>query len=448
MPRILIVDDEESIRLTLRDALSSRHGVDLAADAEAARLALRGAAYDLLITDWRMGVLSGMDLLREAKAMQPRLPVIMMTAHGSVDHAVEAMKAGADDYLSKPFSLAEIELRVASLLEKSRLREERDELRHERASGHELVGESPAFLVVRKLIAQAGASEASVLILGETGTGKEGVARALHAASPRAKGPFVAVNCSAFAPGIIESELFGHEKGAFTGAERARRGRLEQADGGTLFLDEVGDLTPEAQVKLLRAIEQRSFERVGGDRLIKSDFRLLAATHRDLQARVKEGVFREDLLFRLNVFPLQLPPLRDRGEDAILLARHFVKLKSPGRSLKLGEGSGRLLKRYVWPGNVRELQNIVERAIILSEGEILRLDLALGDQIDSHAAQAVNGRPNLPPGKNLAQAMDDAEKAIVAYALKQAEGNQSQAAKALGIERSTLQYKLKKYGLI
>jgi DNA-binding NtrC family response regulator len=435
MARLLIVDDEDNIRLALREALSARHQVEEAADGESALVKLSTGAYDLVLTDLRMGVVDGLQVLAEAKRRQPACAVILLTAYGSIDNAVSAMKAGADEYLTKPFRLEEVEHRVAALLEKQALREERDLLRAD-AGTAELVGDSAPFRELRRLISQAGPSEASVLVLGETGSGKEGVARALHAASPRAAGPFIAVNCAAFASGLIESELFGHEKGSFTGAAAQRKGRLEMADGGTLFLDEVGDLPADTQVKLLRAIEQRQFERVGGNATLKSDFRLVAATHRDLAALIKQGKFREDLYFRLAVFPLSLPPLRQRGDDVLLLARHFLARRG-GKALQLGKAAAVQLKGYAWPGNVRELQNVIERAALLSDG----------GELDFSMLPGAKAAPAAAAGTSLTDQMDEAEKRLVADALRQAEGNQSQAAKLLGLERTTLQYKIKKHGL-
>ena len=446
MARILIVDDEDSIRLALRTALSARHQVDEAADGEGALVALVRQDYDLVLSDLRMGKVGGLEVLASAKAQQPRCAVIILTAYGSVDGAVAAMKAGADDYLTKPFRLEEQELRVESLLARGRLRDERDYFQDQAQGTPELLGNSPAFKGVLRLLEQAGPSEAAVLVLGETGTGKEGVARRLHALSPRRARPFVAVNCAAFASGLIESELFGHEKGAFTGAVAARKGRLELADGGTLFLDEVGEIPLDTQVKLLRAIEQKAFERVGGNATLRSDFRVVAATHRDLQAMVKQGRFREDLYFRLAVFPLALPPLRERGDDVVLLARHFLAQKArPERaSLVLSLEQEARLRAYVWPGNVRELQNVVERAVLLSVDADLRLDLALpGDPAGSGDVAPVLQLQ----GRNLSQQLEAAEKAMLAQALGQASGNQSQAARLLGLERTTLQYKMKKYSL-
>ena len=436
MARILIVDDEDAIRLSLAEALKGAHTVEEAADGEAALVKLRRGAFDLVLTDLRMGTASGMEVLRAAKEGASPTAVILLTAYGSIDGAVEAMKAGADDYLTKPFRLEELERRVAKALEKGRLEVERDYYKSQSSPEPELVGQNPAWLEVLRLVGQAGPSNANVLILGETGAGKEGVARALHEASARRAKPFVAVNCSAFAPSLLESELFGHEKGSFTGAVAARKGRLELADQGTLFLDEVGDLPADAQVKLLRAIELKTFERVGGNASLKSDFRVLAATHRDLGALVKEGRFREDLYFRLAVFPLRVPPLRERGDDVLLLASHFLARKAAGRKLAFSAVQEAQLMAHAWPGNVRELQNAVERAVLLEEGGKLALDLAAAPAASAPAA-----------GAGLAGRLEEEEKRAIQEAMRLEEGNQSRAARRLGLERTTLQYKLKKYGL-
>ena len=442
MARILVVDDEDTIRLALRTVLAATHSVDEAADGESALVRLAKGAYDLVLTDLRMGAVDGLQVLAAAKAMDLAPSVILLTAYGSIDNAVAAMKAGADEYLTKPFRLEELEHRVAALLESRKLREERDLLREDAGDARGLIGESPAFQAVKRLIAQAGPSEASVLILGETGSGKEGVARALHAASPRAAKPFVAVNCASFASSLIESELFGHEKGSFTGAASQRKGRLELADGGTLFLDEVGDLPPDTQVKLLRAIEQRSFERVGGNVTLKSDFRLIAATHRDLNELIKQGKFREDLYFRLAVFPLSLPPLRQRGSDILVLARHFLEQKAGARHLSIEPAAEAQLLAYPWPGNVRELQNVIERAALLSPGPSLELGLALPQA--SKAGLAVSAASTA----SLTDQLEEAERRLLGEAMQRSAGNQSAAAKILGIERTTLQYKLKKYAIV
>jgi two-component system NtrC family response regulator len=440
---LLVVDDEDSIRLTLSEALKARYGVAQASSAEEAKLLLRDGSFDMVLTDLRLGKLGGMDVLKEAKGLNPRCSVIILTAYGSIDNAVEAMKAGADDYLTKPFRLEELEHKVALLLQRQRAAEELEYLRSELAGDGALIGSSEPFRELKREVLRAAAAASNVLILGETGSGKEMLARALHAASERAGQAFVALNCSAFDPGFIESELFGHEKGSASNAHSLRRGRLEMADGGTLFLDEVADLPAEAQLKLLRVLELKTFERVGGKVPLQSDFRLVSATHRNLEAMVAEGSFREDLYFRLNAFPLRIPPLRERGEDCLELAAYFLAKKPRGRELKLPEHAERILKSYPWPGNVRELQNVIERAVLLSDGHILRLDLALTDKKDL----GVIPRSPLQSGKNLSELLDDAEKSLVSDALRKAEGNQTQAAKLLGLERSTLQYKIKKHHL-
>jgi two-component system NtrC family response regulator len=442
--RILIVDDEDSIRLALKTALSARHQVDEAADGESALVRLAQQGYDLVLTDFKMGAVNGLEVLRQAKAGQPGCAVVLLTAYGSVDHAVEAMKAGADDYLTKPFRLQELELRVEGLLEKARLRDERDALAQALGQGQAQVGQSEPFKAALKLAEQAAKSDASVLILGETGTGKEGLARRVHELSARAKRPFVAVNCAALASGLIESELFGHEKGAFTGAVSARKGRLELADGGTLFLDEVGEIPLETQVKLLRALEQKAFERVGGSATLKSDFRVVAATHRDLQALVREGKFREDLYFRLAVLPITVAPLRERGEDIVLLAQHFLKARG-GKALSLDAPAIASLRAYRWPGNVRELMNVIERAALLSDGSRLELEKALPSVASSAAGSETLTLGGL--GK-LTERLEAAEKAHIIEALERNGQNQSAAAKVLGLERTTLQYKMKKHGLL
>ena len=438
MSRILIVDDEENIRLVLNQALSGRYEIDEAPDGETAIQMLRLAAYDLVLTDLRMLKVGGLDVLKEAKGLYPECPVMILTAYSSVDSAVEAMKLGADDYLAKPFTLDAVEEKVKRLLDNAKVKAERDSYRNHAQDENPLIGSSGVFLKLKELIQQAGPSDGAVLIEGETGSGKEGVARALHAASSRAKNAFVAVNCASFSQGLIESEIFGHEKGSFTGALGLKKGRLELADGGTFFLDEVGDLPLDTQVKLLRAIEQKTFERVGGTISLKSDFRVLGATHRNLKDRVAKGAFREDLYFRLAVLSLRVPALRDRGEDILRLAEYFIEKKSQGRGMKLPDWSRDLLISYEWPGNVRELQNVIERAMMLSQGDILRIDLALAEQPQDSAP---------PRGKTLVALLEDTEKRLLAEAMRRAEGNQSSAARDLGIERTTLQYKLKKYGL-
>jgi DNA-binding NtrC family response regulator len=439
MGRILIAEDEENIREVLLRALRAlEHRVTAVADGDQAARELAAQEFDLVITDLRMPGRDGLNLLDLVKETTHDTAVIIMTAHGSVENAVEAMRRGADDYLVKPFRLEEMEIKVAKIFSERRLAEH-NQLLVEQANarfGH-LVGQSPAMQSVFKLIEQVAASEATVLITGETGTGKELVAHTVHSLSPRVNGPFVAVHCAAYSQNLIESELFGHERGAFTGATAQRKGRLELAHQGTLFLDELGEIPLEMQVKLLRFLENKTFERVGGNETITVNVRVVAATHRDLNQMVKSGTFREDLFWRLNVFPVSLPPLRERGDDVLTLARYFLEQKAQGRVLNLTRFGERLLREYQWPGNVRELQNIMERAVLLSPGDTLRVDAALARPSD----EVHLGNQNLP------QVLEAVEKRLIRDALAQCEGVQAQAAKMLGIQRSTLQYKLQKYGL-
>ena len=440
MALILVADDEENIRMVLTRALTrAGHEVDAAADGQAAAEAVRRREYDLVITDLKMPGLDGLTLLSAIKEQTHDTAVMLMTAYGSIENAVEAMKRGADDYVAKPFRLEEIEVKAAKLLETRHLREQNRFLAREAGAGFgELVGDAENMRAVFQLIDQVAPSASTVLITGESGTGKEIVARAVHQRSPRADGSFVPVHCAAFSRGLIESELFGHEKGAFTGAGARRQGRLELAHGGTLFLDELGEIPLEIQVKLLRFLENKTFERVGGNQSVRVDVRVVAATHRDLEAMVRAGDFREDLFWRLNVFPVKLPPLRERGDDVLRLARHFLDTKRGERVLRLTAYGESLLKAYTWPGNVRELENVIERAVLLSPGETLRVDSALARTGD----EARLGE------RNLTQILEQVEKRLIQEALARSEGVQSQAAKLLGLQRSTLQYKLQKYGFL
>jgi DNA-binding NtrC family response regulator len=432
MSRLLVIDDEESIRLAMVAALSAKYQVDDAGRGEEAAERLRHESYDLVLTDLRMGKMGGLEVLREAKARNPSCAVMIVTAFASLAGTAEAMKLGADDYLAKPFSLIELEHRVAAVLERSRLTEERDSLRQEGAASSNFLGQSDVFRELKGWMFQAAASSQSVLIFGERGSGKESLARAIHASSSRKNRPFVKLNCQVE---HLEAELFGQERGAYTDAKVLRKGVLERADLGTLFLEAPEALSPELQGKLQQALEQRSFERLGGTASLKSDFRLITATELDLKAKVAEGQFRGDLYAMLAAFSVVMPPLRERGTDALLLTEHFLK----GRKLRLSPEGEALLRAYDWPGNIRELQCVVERAAFLSQAEILRLDLVLSAQESSGSGMRV--------GKNLAELMDEAEKRLVEEALHRAGHNQSQAAKWLGIERSTLQYKLKKFKL-
>lgn len=442
MARILIVDDEPGIREFLVDALAGEgHDCDQAADGMGALRALHERAFELMLTDLRMpGALDGMDLLRKARAELPDMEVVVMTAHGSVESAVEAMKLGAFDYLEKPVgSPSELRMLVARALERRRLLALEDRTERESLPLPPLTYGDPVMEPVLRAVERVAPTNASVLLLGESGTGKEVAARTIHAASRRADGPFVAVNCAAISETLMESEIFGHEKGAFTGATGARRGRLELADGGTLFLDEIGELKPELQAKLLRVIQERRFERVGGTRTIEVDVRFIAATNRDLQAMVAAGEFREDLYHRLAVFPIALPPLRERRQDLLplaetLLARIGAEL---GRgALHLDDDARERIEAAAWPGNVRELGNALERAAILAEGDTLRgRDLVTSERVPA------GGNGNAP------RTMSDIERDAIRRALEEVGGNRRRAAERLGIGERTLYDKLRKYGI-
>ncbi|MEW6516180.1 MAG: sigma-54 dependent transcriptional regulator [candidate division FCPU426 bacterium] len=440
MARILVVEDEANIREVLLRSLQERgHAVTAAGDGTAALEAVGREEFDLVLTDLKLPGISGLELLDHIKEHTHDTAVMLMTAYGSVENAVEAMKRGADDYLVKPFRLEEVEVKIDRLLQERRLLETNRFLQAEaEARFGAMVGSSPAMQEVFRLVDQVAASETTVLITGETGTGKELVAHTLHQRSPRRNGPFITVHCAAYSQNLIESELFGHERGAFTGATSQRKGRLEICHGGTLFLDELGEIPLDMQVKLLRFLENKTFERVGGNEPITVDVRVIGATHRDLPGMVQAKTFREDLFWRMHVFPIQLPPLRDRGDDMVLLARHFLEAKQGGRSLRLTRYGERLLREYHWPGNVRELENVIERAVLLSLGDSLRVEAAL-----ARAGEDLRlGERNLP------QLVENLERRLIQEALAQSNGNQAQAAKLLGVQRSTLQYKLQKYGLL
>jgi len=433
--RVLVVDDEEDIRSFIAEALEGESlQVTRARDGQEAWELASKQSFHLVITDLTMPRMDGMTLVRKLRAETPETEVIVLTAHGTVATAVEAMKLGAFDYLQKPLSGPdELRLLVRRALETRALREESDRNRRDRPAALGMVAADPAMLAVADQIAKVAKTNASVLLLGESGTGKEVAARALHEQSARRSGPFVAMNCAAVTETLLESEIFGHEKGAFTGATEARRGRFELADGGTLFLDEVGELAPGLQSKLLRVLEERRFERVGGSREISVDVRLVAATNRDLAAEMAAGRFRTDLYHRLAVFPLRLPPLRERKGDILPLAEHLLArigedLGRRGLSLS-AEARAALLGRD-WPGNVRELRNVLERAAILSDGTELSAE---------HLAA-----PGAPPATST---LREAERAAIAAALAATGGHRKQAAERLGIGERTLYDKIKEYGL-
>lgn len=445
MARILVVDDEPGLREFISEALEDDgHAVVTAADGEEAAQRLARESFDLLITDLRMPRLDGLALLRRARAEQPELEVILLTAHGTVESAVEAIKLGAFDYLEKPIgSPAELRLLASRALERRTLLAARDRAARDAAPLPPLSYGDPAMIPVVETLRKVAPTNASVLLVGESGTGKEVAARTLHAWSARAGGPFVAVNCAALPETLLESELFGHEKGAFTGAIAARRGRLELADGGTFFLDEIGEMRPEVQAKLLRVLQDRRFERLGGSRTIEADVRWVAATNRDPDELRATGALRDDLYHRLAVFPIHLPPLRARPADIVPLARTLLARigREIGRAhLSLDDDARRAIERAPWPGNVRELANALERAAILATGEHIRAaDLQLSPAAPRMAAGSAAGEAH--PGAALA----DIERRAIEDALAASHGNRREAADRLGIGLRTLYDKLKRY---
>ena len=446
---ILVIDDEASQREAVGGYLRKRGFTVLQADNGRRGLEiLQGQVVDLVITDLRMPELDGMGVLEAARQTNPDIGVVLVTAFGSVDGAVDAMQEGAFHYLEKPIDLDELDEIVDRALERSHLVSENELLRERIGGGAQfggIIARDPAMEEALNVVARAAPSRATVLVRGESGTGKELVARAVHDASPRADKPFVGVNCAALNKGLIESELFGHEKGAFTGATDRRVGRFEQANGGTLFIDELAEIPAEVQVKLLRVLQERKIERVGSGTEIEVDVRLIGATHRDLQGLVADGGFREDLFYRLNVVSVQLPPLRSRKRDIPVLVEHFLA-RYAEENAKTIEGVSKeamdLLMRYVYPGNVRELQNIIERAVVMARGDVVtKNDLSLEGQEMQSAAES------LPSGTTLSEQVEDLEKKAIAEALQQANGIQSRAADILGLTERNLRYKLKKYGL-
>jgi two-component system response regulator PilR (NtrC family) len=466
-PRILVVDDEASMRDMLRIVLR-RDGYDVrvAPDGRVALDILKREPFDLLLSDIRMPDLSGVEVLRAAKELNCDIIAFMMTAYASTSTAVEAMRLGAVDYFTKPFNMDELRLKVRQHLEAHRLKQENLLLKRALHSRHEfsnIIGNSETMLSLFRLVETIACTNSTILITGESGTGKDMIARAVHCNSLRAEHPFVALNCGAVPETLLESELFGHLRGAFTGADANKKGLMEVAEGGTIFLDEIGEMTPSMQVKLLRVLQDRRFRRLGGTDEVQADIRIIAATNQDLPKLVAEGRFREDLFYRINVIPLQLPPLRDRREDIPLLAQHFMEkfagqMNKPVQSIS-GEAQQRLVA-YGWPGNVRELENVIERCVALEQTPVILAD-TLPDQVRPGASGPTTGRPtegaegpsSLPPlpdlgaGFDLEAQGDDFYRHYITLALQRAGGVQTRAAELLGMSFRSFRYYAKKFNV-
>ena len=449
--RILIADDEQVQREMLEGFLVKQgYGVGIAADGSQALEKFKGGAFDLVLTDYRMPGMDGIQLLKELKRLNPEVMVVVLTAFGTVGTAVAAMKEGAYDYLDKPIDLDELLLLIQRVEKGIGLSRENRELREqlrEKFKVDFIISASRRMEEALNLVKRVAPSAATVLILGESGTGKELIARAIHYSSPRAEKPLVKVNCAALPENLLESELFGHEKGAFTGAVGRRIGRFEQADQGTIFLDEIGDLSPSLQSKLLRVLQEKEFERVGSSQTLKVDVRVIAATNHNLEEAIQKGTFREDLYYRLNVVTLSLPPLRERKEDIPPLIEHFLKKYSRENQkpvVSLSKEAKDLLMNYHYPGNIRELENIIERAVVLSRGDsITTQDLPLNlreSKVEDLMKEAAGGR-------SLRETLEEIERLRITQALEKSHGVQTKAAEELGISERVLRYKMRKYGI-
>ena len=449
-PSILVVEDEAKLRRLLELQLADEgFSARTAPDAESALPLLSKDSFDLVVTDFKLPGMSGLEFLLAVKRFDAELPVIIMTAFGTVESAVEAMKSGASDFVLKPFSLAELVLVIRKELDARKLREENRNLREalgQRYQYSNIIAQGEKMQAVLALVERVAPTNATVLVGGESGVGKDMIARAIHEHSRRSAGPFIKINSTAIPETLLESELFGYEKGAFSGATSSKPGKFELADKGTLFLDEIGDVPPAIQVKLLRVLQEREFERLGGTKTLKVDVRLIAATNRDLRAALEEGTFREDLYYRLNVVAIDIPPLRDHKEDIPALAEFFLKkfARESGKPVQsITPAAVRALVDYHWPGNVRELQNVIERAVTLSTAAQLDVSDIHLDSVSRRTASADANSRSIPPGLTLEQW----EEEIIREALKQANGNKSQAARALGLSRNALRYRLSKIGV-
>jgi len=458
MSRILVIDDHETMRGGVRVALERQgHEVLAVADGTTGLAHLEKEDFDLVITDYKMDGMDGLAVLAAIQARELNTDVIVMTAYSSVDLAVEAMKKGAVDFVSKPFSPDVIQLKVDKALSHRKVRNSHDRLKEEneylkteideRFNFGEMVGTDASMNAVFERVKKAAPIDSVVLVLGESGTGKELVARAIHQSGPRRGGPFVKVNCGALPKDLVEGELFGHEKGAFTGAVKDKRGRFELADGGTIFLDEVGDLPLDAQVKLLRVLQEKEFERLGGEKTLRVDVRVIAATNRALKEMVAEGLFRQDLYYRLEVIPITLPPLRKRKSDVPNLVEHFLRKKSTELGIapkSITDTAMAMFKAYHWPGNVRELENLIERLLVLSDGD----EIGVAD-LPFDEPEPLTEHPAVLDGESmlLNDRLDRLERDLIVQALEQAQGVKTRAAEILGVKTSALYYKLDKYGL-
>lgn len=451
VPSVLIVDDEKHTREGLQQALAETYDVSVAASADEAFNLLDAQSFDIVLTDLRMPGKSGLKVIDKALALPNRPAVLMMTAYGNIETAVEAMKRGAVDFLTKPVNIERLEVLMQRALKTRTLEVEVQQL-HERLDEKfkldGIIGASAPLKSVLDKMRLVAASRATILIEGESGTGKELIAQAVHQSSPRSRGPFVAVHCAALSENLLESELFGHERGAFTGATERRLGRFESADGGTLFLDEIGEISQSTQVKLLRFLETKSIERVGGTRPIELDVRLVAATNRDLEREVRAGRFREDLFFRLNVVRLRMPPLRERAEDVPPLLSHFIRVFSQENGvppLTIEPGALRTLQAYAWPGNIRELRNFCENAVVLRRGGSLTeydLEPKFRGETPPAAAAEPGGGAGAPPPPAGSLSVEENEKRLLREALLKSRGNRTKAAELMGVSRRTLHRKI------